>query len=71
MSLAYALIKDKFTQKWNISQLLCLFTPIPTMEDLLKFHNPQNTSGGSKQNSVAAFSWATEEEGDLFKTGTK
>ena len=25
----------------------------------------------SGQNSVAAFSWTTEEEGDLLKTGTK
>ena len=36
------------------------------MESLVKFHSPKNISGASQQNSIAAFSWRTEVDGDLF-----
>ena len=36
------------------------------MESQVKFRSPQNISGASQQNSVAAFSYKTEIDGDVF-----
>ena len=36
------------------------------METHWKFRNPRNISGASQRNSVAAFSYTTEVDGDLF-----
>ena len=36
-------------------------------ESQVKFHSPQNISGASQQNNIAAFSLTTEVDGDLFQ----
>ena len=36
------------------------------IENLVKFRSPLNICGPSLQNSVAAFFWITEVDGDLF-----
>ena len=36
------------------------------MEIQVKFHGPQNVSEALQQNSITAFSWTTEVDGDLF-----
>lgn len=36
------------------------------MESRVKFWSPQNMSGASQQNSVAAFSQTKQVDGDLF-----
>ena len=54
------LLKDKTTQKWNV-----VHTPMP-MEGRGVFCSPWNILGASHWNNVAAFSSATEADGDLF-----
>ena len=47
-------VKDKFTQKkWKCSHHQCTFM---LMESQVKFCSPQNISGASQRNNVAAFS---------------
>ena len=36
------------------------------MESQMKFHSPQDISGASQLNGIAAFSWKTAVAGDLF-----
>ena len=49
----------------NENSVIMCFTPM-SMESRVKFWIPQNISGTSQQNSVAAFSLTTEVDGDLF-----
>ena len=56
-------IKVQFNQKWRFSHYGLAFKPI---EHWMNFCSPQNISGASRQNKVAAFSWKTEAAGDLF-----
>ena len=57
-------LKDKFTQKWNFS---CYPLSLMQMKSRVKIRSPQNISGVSRQNSVAAFSQTTEVDWDLFE----
>ena len=41
--------------------------PPMLIESQVKFHSPQNISGASRQNNIAAFSLTTEVDGDLFQ----
>ena len=37
-----------------------------SIESQAKFHGPQNISGALQQNTIAAFSYTTTANGDLF-----
>lgn len=41
-----------------------------SVESQAMFLSPQDISGLSQQNSVAGFSWTTEESGDIKKNNT-